>query len=892
MLNPVPVYSRQPAGSNTGIYAEEYSPYGVMTHFERRQLYPPQDIRRACKLIKDAGIQWVLTCFNWKDIEPRKGKFDFSATDKVVEIASSHNLEILPLLWLCPDWAASPRSGADKSEIGLFPPGDAEEFANFAYRAAKRYKGRIKYWQIWGEENNPHNWRPEPDPKEYLNLLKASYKKIKKADPGAKIVLGSLALKNLEGFLEKIYQLGGREYFDILAINPYVHPTLNYDPYSDKTGEPVELVKDWVFKIRRLMGKYGDSLKPLWITEIGSPGQEEPGDWWLLGTTPTEEQQAEWVKRVYTELLEEDLADKIFWYNFRTPPDESSASAGLVETDFRIKPAYLAYKALPKLKSRHGLNVFLISVDSLRPDHLSCYGYPRPTTPTLDSLVREGIKFTQAVSTAPWTSPSLISLLTSTYPPVHGVDGRAKSLPEGIPTPVKKLKQAGYLVPGISYIHTVLNYKNLGFDVVEEPTGFKQKDEEIKINQWLEKNHRKRFFFWHHFYAPHLPYDPQPEFEKIFVKAKKEYPEDLKQKLELIRNQPVIRAGQVDFTEKDLPYIVPLYDAEIRQADAQIGSVIKKLEQLGILHKTILIITADHGEEFLEHGNIGHASTTLAGNLFEECIRIPLIFWNPEVLPAGKIINQQVQNIDVMPTVFELLSLNPDIPIEGKSLVPVIRNNQTGPVREYAFSDTTPGGFQSTQEQETGRIRSIRTERWKLIHSYAPERQEVYMLFDLKEDPEEKKNVIKEHPGVAENLTSKLREWSFVCLTKSAWFQAKTRERESPGIPEALLGELKPPKVLSPLDGSILKYSETGGRVVLRWDSPARLWYIVEYDIGKENLKMKGSFPVKGNQQTFGPIPEDVWGLLQVYNPWKFRIKVKGREDLHSKWAVFNFSSN
>jgi len=872
------------------IQAEEYSPYGVMAHFERPEFYSDENIDQACKLMKDAGIQWIYTCFNWIDIEREKGQFDFSRIDKIVDITSSYNLKLLPLVWYCPKWAEdyTPVSDEFKNKSYLYPPKDVEEFANFVYHLAKRYKGKIKYWQIWGEENMTGRWLPEPDPEEYLSLLKAAYVKIKEADPDSKIVLGGLALQNLEDFLEKLYQLGGKDYFDVVAINPYVHPIFDYDPYLEKEGDPIELVKDWIFKVRQIMAKYDDSLKPLWITEIGSPGQEEPGEWWLLETTPSEIEQAEWVKRVYIELLEEDLADKIFWYNFRTPPDELDAQAGLLGMDYQVKPAYLTYKALPKFKEEQGLNIFLISVDCLRPDHLGCYGYGRPTSPTLDGLAQEGVKFTQTISVAPWTSPSLISLLTSFYPLVHGVDGRAKYLPQGIPTPIKILKRSGYLVPGISYIHTVLNYQNLGFDVVKEPTQHEEKNEEIRINEWLEKNYRQKFFFWHHFYTPHLPYNPLPKYRKLFINQNEELSEDLKHKLELIRTQPVIREGMVDFKKEDIPYIISLYDAEIRQLDDQVESIINKLKELGILYKTILIITADHGEEFLEHENIGHASTTLAASLYDECIRIPLIFWNPRVLPQGKTIYRQIQNIDIMPTIFSLLNLEMDIPVDGKSLLPLIQNRQSGPLRKYAFSDTTPGGFQSTEEQEKGRIRSIRTKDWKLIHYYTPGK-EYYLLFNLKKDSLEGKNVFKKQQQIVQNLIFQLRKWTFTCLTKKSWFKIKGEEEKVEKIPKELLDKVPTPKILSPLDGSELEHEKTNGKVILKWEGDYRLWYIVEYDIGKGNLRMKGSFPVKGTEQQFGPIPKDVWELLPTYNPWKIRVKVRDRKKIQSDWVTFKF---
>jgi len=863
---------------------ESYTPYGVWAHFERPEFYSAEDIDRACKLTKEAGIQWISTCFNWKDTEPEKGKFDFSLTDKIVEITSSYNLNLLPLLWYCPKWAKS----SDLSYI-LYPPSNVEDYANFAYQLVKRYKNKITYWQIWGEQNTYSNWRPFPNPEGYLELLKATYKKIKEADPDAKIVLGSLALWNLENFLDELYQLGGKKYFDIVAINPYVHPTLNYDAYIDKKGDSIELVKNWIFKVRKIMTKHGDFLKPLWITEIGSPGQEEPGNWWLLGITPTEEEQAEWVKRVYTELLEENLVDKIFWYNFRTPKDEEKARAGLVSIDFRIKPAYLTYKNLPKFKTYQGLNVLLISVDCMRPDHLNCYGYDYPTSPALEKLSEQGIKFTQAISVAPWTSPSLISLITSLYPPVHGVTNREKSLPKGTPTSIKILKNLGYSVPGISYIHTVLNYYNLGFDVVKEPTKFKQKDDEVQIREWLDKNYRKKFFLWHHFYTPHLPYNPLPEYEKLFVK----YNEDnlsgeLQHKLDIIRSKLVIRKGDLDFKEKDLPYIIPLYDAEIRQVDSQINAVIDKLKELGIFYKTIIIITSDHGEEFLEHGAIGHASTTLTANLYDECIRIPLIIWNPRVLPEGITINEQVQNVDIMPTIFELLDISLDIPTDGVSLVPLITGKTNRLPHEFVFSDTIPGGFQSTEEQRGEKVRSVRTKYWKLIHQYSPDKEN-YLLFDLKNDHLEKENVADKYPLTKKTLISNLDKWTFHCLTKKKWIRAKS-EKKFKTVSKQLLKNIPQPKILLPCDDSNLIFEDEEGKVILKWKGNPVIDYIIEYDIGKGDLNMKGSFLVEGNRQVFKPIPKDIWELLYIYNPWKFRVKVKGKEDLKSKWVNFNFS--
>jgi arylsulfatase A-like enzyme len=868
-----------------GACADWENPFGVMVHFEREDFYSPQEMEQACKLIKDAGIGWVSTLFEWKTIEPQDGKFDFSLPDRIYEITSRHQLGLLVLLGFSSQWGSSAPQGTTGRDLWVWPPKDVDEFADYVYRTVARYKGKIKYWQIWGEENSSYNWRPAPDAASYLKLLRASYLAAKRADPDCLVVLGSLAPYRMDNYLEELYKLGGKDYFDVVAIDPYTHPLTDYDRYLNKKGKPLELLAQKIKKVKEVMAKFGDSHKPLWVTELGCPGQDEPGKWWLPGPMPSKEEQAAWLRKSFSYLLDSKLADKVFWYNFRTPPDELKAQAGLVDIDFKIKPAYLAYKELISSLKEISYNVLLITVDSLRPDHLGCYGYGRNTTPNIDRLSHRGVVFENAFAQAPWTSAALLSLLTSLYPQVHGVETRDRFLAPQQTTPIEILKEKGYLVPGISYIHTVLNYSNLGFDVVEKPTSWQARDEEYQLIDWLQKNHKQRFFLWHHFYAPHLPYDPPSPFDKFYRELSGELSGQLQEKIKMVRSKPVLRKGSVEFKKGELPFIIALYDGEIRFTDAQIGRVLDKLEELNLMEKTIIVITADHGEEFLEHGFLGHASTSLAGTLYDEVLRIPLIIYHP-AWHRKKIISHPVEALDIMPTVFQLLSIEPPAGLfQGKSLVGLIESGI--PYKNRTFATTDPGGYQSP-EGGLGRLFSIRTDAWKLVYSLQRDSFR-YELYNLIEDPLEKNNVIKKNPEIFRRLKSQLDNWILLCQQRRRYLEALASARqpaEGP-VPE----DIGRPVILLPRDGDMLIYQKETGRVVISWQGRPDLVYDVEYEIGKGDYHIKGSFPVLGNRQAFGPLPPDVWDLLEFYNPFRFRVCLQGRPDTFSEWVEFSFKT-
>ena len=278
-------------------------------------------------------------------------------------------------------------------------------------------------------------------------------------------------------------------------------------------------------------------------------------------------------------------------------------------------------------------NILLFTIDACRPDHFGCYGYNRNTTPNIDKLAREGVLFTQAFSQSAWTTPGMISIFTSLYPPAHGVDAKDRTLKDDILTLPKVLKKNGYVVPVLPKFVDIPNYWHLGFEVVDKEQF--QAEEGEDLLKLLEAYKDQRFFIWYHYHGLHLPYNPKNPYDKIFQ-------EDIisgisadSEAVSVVKKKSVIKNNSINFDNADKKVIVALYDGQARQLDDYIGQLTGKMKEWGILDNTVIIITSDHGEELFEHGFIGHASTSLNAKLYDEIIHIPLIIWRPKKLNTG-----------------------------------------------------------------------------------------------------------------------------------------------------------------------------------------------------------------------------------------------------------------
>ena len=421
-------------------------------------------------------------------------------------------------------------------------------------------------------------------------------------------------------------------------------------------------------------------------------------------------------------------------------------------------------------------NILLFTIDACRPDHFCCYGYNRNTTPNINKLAKEGVLFTHAFSQSAWTTPGMISIFTSLYPPTHGVDAKDRTLREDVLTLPKVLKGNGYVVPVLPKFVDIQNYWHLGFDAVDKERF--QGGEGEDLLKLLEAYKDQRFFIWYHYHGLHLPYNPQNPYDKIFQDDISGSLPAETESIALVKTKSVIKNGSVSFNSAEKKAVVALYDGQIRQLDDYMGQLTERMKQWGILDNTMFIITSDHGEELFEHGFIGHASTSLNAKLYDEIIRIPLIIWWPKKI-KHKVVGELVQQIDIMPTILDMLGMPPFEGLQGYSLLPSIEGKPANNSRPV-FCETILGGFQSTKEMEEIRLRCVRTKEWKLIYTNTPAsdvsrgglNEGKYELYNLSSDPKEERNVFENHPDVVKELKKKLLQWIETTTSKECGSQS------------------------------------------------------------------------------------------------------------------------
>ena len=355
-------------------------------------------------------------------------------------------------------------------------------------------------------------------------------------------------------------------------------------------------------------------------------------------------------------------------------------------------------------------NLLVISIDTLRADHLTCYSYNRDTSPHLDQLAKEGVLFENLTAASSWTVPSHMSMFTSLYPSVHKVQNFRIRLAEGVPTLAQCLAQSGYVTAGFVTGPALNHYFgfNRGFQSYDDFTvsktfettagqaiGFTEGIDHAVTNpvitnlatEWLKKHSQENFFLFLHYWDCHHDYIPPTPFDKKFDP-------DYKGK-EDGRNVAMREHGiEAHISVMDLAHMVALYDGEISCTDEHVGKILQLLQDLRLSEKTLVIVLSDHGEAFLEHGKLLHGNS-----LYEEALHVPLIMRLPGVIPAGKRIVGNVSHVDLMPTALGLLQQACPTQIQGIDLSPVILGDKPVPER-LVYSELAHEGL------------SLRAVRW------------------------------------------------------------------------------------------------------------------------------------------------------------------------------------
>ena len=385
------------------------------------------------------------------------------------------------------------------------------------------------------------------------------------------------------------------------------------------------------------------------------------------------------------------------------------------------------------------MNVVLISIDSLRADHLSCYGYSRPTSPNIDRFAARATVFEQMTSSTSWTLPAHAAMFTGLVDSIHGANQNRKRLDESRTTLAEILKAAGYCTAGFfsgPFLHpsyglgqgfeTYVDCSSTGELAAQalaagRVVGSREVNEashrditnpriHAQVSAWLEANKRTPFFLFVHYWDVHFDYIPPPPYDTRFdpnytgTIDGRDFESNVR-----ISNQMAAR---------DLQHIIALYDGEIAWTDEHVGKLLDELERLGLGKDTLVILTADHGDEFFEHGGKGHRRT-----LFDEVTHVPLIIRDPRLARQTPRVATQTRMIDITPTILDMLGMQSAVPTMGQSLRPALDGK---PLEHDVVALSELFLFDNREF-------SFRRPDYKLIQD--PLRRLV--LYDLKRDPGE-----------------------------------------------------------------------------------------------------------------------------------------------------------
>jgi arylsulfatase A-like enzyme len=439
----------------------------------------------------------------------------------------------------------------------------------------------------------------------------------------------------------------------------------------------------------------------------------------------------------------------------------------------RLTPAFALGATLALLScgpSKTPANLVLVSLDTLRADRLSCMGYERPTTPTLDALAARGVRFADCWAASTRTAPSHMSLFSGLEPLAHGVwnvsagaGARAALSPER-PTLTEVLAQAGWrtgMLCDSGNVHPALGFGR-GFELISaEPTALA--DKATGITEFLEARDGRPEFLFLHSYEPHAPYLPGPSDRGRFTQAG--YSGEFRKRVAALagaeRGTAYAEAGRFlepfeGLGSADVQFLSDLYDENVAHTDRQLGLLLAQLEQAA-QGPTWWVVTSDHGEEFMEHGLLGHV-----GGLSRELLHVPLIVVGPEA--TAHVDSAPVGLVDLANTLEELLGLTPSLP--GRSFAARVRGS--GPESPGLLGQQLhlPGTGQAWYGLRRGRLHYVLFERLPVPGSAvgpgsaAGEAGGVQRgaLFDLVQDPAGERDASQRLPQPTKELRARLVE--------------------------------------------------------------------------------------------------------------------------------------
>lgn len=373
-------------------------------------------------------------------------------------------------------------------------------------------------------------------------------------------------------------------------------------------------------------------------------------------------------------------------------------------------------------------NVIIYLIDAQRADHLEPYGYPRPTSPNINEFSKTSVVFEKAYAQVSWTRASVASIQSGLYPSSHLVEDRLDAFPDNLPDLQSELRKHGYRAYGFvtngnisslfNFSKDFDNYIRLGEDKRRKEIHVQSDELYSTVEGFFNQNsYSVPMFLYVHATDPHAPYTPDPEFAMVAEDCDRNDPE--------MYNQHGTNARV--FSRKEIDCMMSLYDSETRRADHNFGKLLNLLKVKNLYDNSIIIVTADHGESFFEHGIWGHGKS-----LYESEIRVPIIMHFPDNRFAGKRIQENVRHIDLFPTILSAFGVPAPVSVQGRSLLPLLLDH---PVEEVPV-------FSELLLDQYSRL-SIVYDGYKLIDNGKGTK---YELYDLRTDPLEKENVVSQEP--------------------------------------------------------------------------------------------------------------------------------------------------
>jgi choline-sulfatase len=517
----------------------------------------------------------------------------------------------------------------------------------------------------------------------------------------------------------------------------------------------------------------------------------------------------------------------------------------------------LLVDTLHQSKERQSMRVVLLTVESLRDEQVNEVNTPHLLAAAGDG---GGVRFTGHRAVSGWTATNIVTLLTGLSPFASGIHTRGQSLPEHLHPPLQQLADRDYVVEGMQPFMTMDIYHNLGLEVDRrgaEPT------------LWLaeRRRHGEPFFLWYHYVHTHLPYGPDPLPEH--------WPQEVRARMEKVRTQPSVLHDEARFSPEDVPLVQAMHAKRIVEFDQWFGEFWGFWQRGGLSRDTILVVTADHGDEHGERGMVGHASTTLAGHLHEEVVRVPLFIWLPEPLAhlADRVDpSTTTSHADIMPTLLARLGIKATLPLEGRDLFAMPRQGQATTATGNAKGEgcswlamTASGGF---AEPDPERIRYFEYaclhDGWKSRLRVAHGGEEQLFLYHLASDPGERINHAANQPHRADLHRRLLHEAMARRVTVPV---GSGTVGESDGVATVL-------QWLHPTRSGPYSYADVKGQFRLQWTGAADREYIIDYRAGHGSKALTGTLAVRGPSKDFGTIDSRYWLTWIVPNsPYRLRIR-------------------